>query len=149
MSIIVKDGKFYLKDPAVLNFSKPDEYKSTASGAGGIDLPSDTDPRDVIERVGNIPAIRITFPTSADGRGLSIAKALRRAGYQGHLRACGHILADQYPLALLSGFDDVEISNQLAARQPEEQWIDALARTKTGYHERLMKPANFAADSTA
>ena len=81
--------------------------------------------------------IAIRFPTSADGRGLSIAKRLRALGYSGRLRATGHVLADQYPLALRCGFDEVEIDDALAARQPEEQWQDALARVPLNYQDRI------------
>jgi hypothetical protein len=32
------------------------------------------------------------------------------------------VLADQYAMARRSGFDEVEISDDLAARQPAAQW---------------------------
>ena len=43
-------------------------------------------------------------------------------GYRGRLRAAGHVIADQYAMARRAGFDEVEISDDLAARQPEDQW---------------------------
>ncbi len=141
MNTVVKYGKFSEDDALDFSFA-PLEAETHDSG---IDLTADTDPRAVIERVGNAPAIRIDFPSSADGRGFSIASALRRSGYRGHLRARGHVLADQYPLALRSGFDDIEISNELAERQPETQWADALSRTRDTYRERLMRGSNRAA----
>jgi|GEM_PF-516560 len=39
------------------------------------------------------------------------------------LRAKGHVIADQYAMARRSGFDEIEIDNALAARQPEAQWV--------------------------
>jgi uncharacterized protein (DUF934 family) len=66
--------------------------------------------------------IRVDFPSSADGRGFSIARALRLRGYRGRLRARGHVLADQYAMARRSGFDEVEIDEALARRQPDAQW---------------------------
>jgi uncharacterized protein (DUF934 family) len=66
--------------------------------------------------------IRIDFPSSADGRGFTIARALRLRGYQGRLRAHGHIIADQYAMARRAGFDEVEVTDDIAARQPAEQW---------------------------
>jgi len=138
MNTIVKDGKFSNAGDLNLDFAQLE----AEAHDGGIDLTADTDPRAIIERVGNAPAIRIDFPTSHDGRGFSIASALRRSGYRGHLRAFGHVLADQYPLALRSGFDDVEISGELAERQPENQWADALTRTQMSYRERLMHGAH-------
>jgi uncharacterized protein (DUF934 family) len=44
-------------------------------------------------------------------------------GYAGRLRAAGHVIADQYTMARRSGFDEVEIPDALAARQPEAQWM--------------------------
>jgi uncharacterized protein (DUF934 family) len=43
-------------------------------------------------------------------------------GYAGRLRALGPVLADQYGMARRVGFDEVEIPDDLAARQPESQW---------------------------
>jgi uncharacterized protein (DUF934 family) len=43
-------------------------------------------------------------------------------GFKGRLRAKGHILADQYAMARRVGFDEIEISKDLATRQPVEQW---------------------------
>ena len=39
------------------------------------------------------------------------------------LEGVGHVIADQYAMARRSGFDEVEISDDLAARQPEDQWL--------------------------
>ena len=50
-----------------------------------------------------------------------MASRLRQMGYEGRLRACGHVIADQYPQARRSGFDEVEISADLARRQLEHQ----------------------------
>ena len=69
------------------------------------------------------PMIRIAFPRFADGRGFTLAAILRRAGYTGRLRAHGHVIADQYAMARRAGFDEVEIDDTLAARQPEDQWL--------------------------
>ena len=82
--------------------------------------------------------IAVRFPSSADGRGNSIARRLRLLGYRGRLRATGHVLADQYPLALRCGFDEVEISDELAARMPEEQWAEAMGRVALNYQDRVM-----------
>jgi len=86
-----------------------------------LDLASDADPAEVV--LAPAPAmIRVNFPSFADGRGFTIARRLRALGYTGRLRAQGHVIADQYAMARRSGFDEVEISDDLAARQPEEQW---------------------------
>lgn len=89
---------------------------------GAVDVPSDAEP-DAVRTVMQAPMIRIAFPSFADGRGFTLAAILRRAGYQGRLRAYGHVIADQYAMARRSGFDEVEISEELANRQPEPQWL--------------------------
>ena len=81
--------------------------------------------------------IRIDFPTSADGRGFTLAAMLRRAGFTGRLRARGHILADQYAMARRAGFDEVEINHALAARQPEPQWLARVDWQSHNYQSRL------------
>jgi len=87
-----------------------------------LDLPSDTDPDD-IELSEGLEMIRIDFPSSADGRGFTIARALRLRGFTGRLRARGHVLADQYAMARRAGFDEVEVNDDIAARQPAPQWL--------------------------
>ena len=68
------------------------------------------------------PMIRVAFPSFTDGRGFTLARRLRMAGYRGRLRAAGHVIADQFPMARRSGFDEVEIDAGLARRQPWELW---------------------------
>lgn len=88
-------------------------------GALTIELTDDLSQIDL-----SAPMIRIPFPSFTDGRGFTLARRLRQMGYSGHLRAVGHVLADQYAMARRVGFDDVEIDAPLAARQPEAQWLD-------------------------
>jgi uncharacterized protein (DUF934 family) len=116
MSIIVTDTGFAADD-----WTEGFVALGAANDADALDLPSDTDPADVPLCKGLL-MIRIDFPSSADGRGFTIARALRLRGFAGRLRAKGHILADQYAMARRAGFDEVEISEALAARQPQEQW---------------------------
>ncbi len=66
--------------------------------------------------------IRIGFPSFADGRGLTLARTLRAVGFEGRLRAAGHVLADQYAMMRRSGFDEIEIDDALARRQDAAQW---------------------------
>ncbi len=81
--------------------------------------------------------VRITFDSFADGRGFTLARGLRAAGYAGRLRAAGHIIADQYAMARRSGFDEIEIDDALAIRQPEAQWIARADWMAHDYQARL------------
>ncbi|MDF1621300.1 DUF934 domain-containing protein [Pseudothioclava nitratireducens] len=87
-----------------------------------IDLASDTQPDQLAQLTQGAALVRIDFPSFADGRGFTLASRLRAQGFAGRLRARGHVIADQYAMARRMGFDEVEISDELAARQPESQW---------------------------
>jgi uncharacterized protein (DUF934 family) len=58
-------------------------------------------------------------------------------GYRGRLRARGHVLADQYAMARRAGFDEVEITAALAARQGQEQWLFRAKWQAHDYQARL------------
>lgn len=134
MSTIVTDTGF-AKDDWTGNFVPLDESAANDSDYA-VDLPSDASP-DILASLVNAPMIRIDFPSSADGRGFTLAAMLRRAGFKGRLRAKGHVLADQYAMARRSGFDEVEIDDDLAARQPEDQWLFRANWQDHDYQARL------------
>ncbi|MGB2201646.1 MAG: DUF934 domain-containing protein [Pseudooceanicola atlanticus] len=110
MSVIVTDDGFAAAD-----------WADGLNEAEVLDLPSDTQPEEVALSEG-LKLVRVEFPSFSDGRGFTIARVLRRRGYTGKLRAFGHVISDQYAMARRSGFDEVEISDDLAARQPEGEW---------------------------
>ena len=133
MSIIVRDAGFAAEDWSEGFVALAD---LAVGGCNGVDLASDADPADLDGQLDRIKIIRVDFPNFADGRGFTIAAILRRMGFAGRLRARGHVLADQYAMARRSGFDEVEIDDLLAARQPEEQW---LARADWRAHDYLAR----------
>ncbi len=134
MSTIVTDSGF-ASDDWTGNFLALDDSAANDSDYG-IDLASDTPPEALAGLI-NAPMIRIDFPTSANGRGFTLAAMLRRAGFSGRLRAKGHVLADQYAMARRSGFDEVEIDDALAARQPEDQWLRRADWRAHDYQSRM------------
>jgi uncharacterized protein (DUF934 family) len=87
--------------------------------------------------LGRLRLIRVRFPAFNDGRGFTHARRLRAMGYTGALRAAGHVLADQYAMARRSGFDEVEISADLAQRQPWPQWQARADWRAHDYQSRL------------
>lgn len=117
---LVKDNGF-AADDWTSGFT-PLESLAANEAAAAVDVAPDADLTALRSRLGEIRLIRIDFPTFTDGRGFTLAAQLRRMGFEGRLRAKGHIIADQYAMARRSGFDEVEISDDLARRQPEEQW---------------------------
>ena len=134
MSVIITDTGFAADDWAH-GFRNADSRLANDCKSA-VDLPSDTAP-DALAQFANAKMIRIDFPTSADGRGFTLASLLRGVGFQGRLRAKGHILADQYAMARRSGFDEVEIDDDLAARQPEAQWLARANWQSHNYQARL------------
>ena len=66
-------------------------------------------------------------------------------GYTGRLRAEGHVIADQYAMARRSGFDEVAISDDLAARQPAAQWQTRANWQAHDYQSRLRAKAKASA----
>ncbi len=112
--------------------------------ANVLDLTSDTDPVSLRDQIGGIDMIRIDFPSFADGRGFTIARQLRLMGYRGRLRASGHLISDQYAMARRAGFDEIEISRDLARRQPEADWAFRANWQAFDYQARLRGQAAFA-----
>ena len=102
----------------------------------GVDVPNTAVAPSILATIptqGGIDLIAVAFPKFADGRGFSIAQALREAGYTGTLRATGQLLPDQFAFALQCGFDQVEIDDARLARQPLEQWLSALGEVTLSY----------------
>ena len=115
----------------------PEDFFDAFDGETALDLASDADVEAVADTFSGLRMIRVDFPSFADGRGFTIARLLRLKGYTGRLRACGHVLADQYAMARRAGFDEVEISADLAARQPEDQWVFRADWQGHDYQSRL------------
>lgn len=120
MSVIVTDAGFApdtYADPIVALADLPAHPRASA-----VDLAPGDGATALIGRLESLRLIRIAFPAFNDGRGFTLARDLRRLGYTGILRAAGHVLADQYAMIRRAGFDEVEISDALATRQPWPQW---------------------------
>ncbi len=133
MSVIVTDAGF-----------GPDRYEhsftpldTAGDAATALHLGPDTDPTRLPEIAARAEAIRVEFPSFADGRGFTLAQRLRQLGFRGRLRAQGHVLSDQYAMARRAGFDEVEISDDLAARQPEQDWLSRAHWQAHDYQARL------------
>ena len=75
----------------------------------GVRLEPADDPHELEEHLHRLNLIEISFPKYTDGRGYSQAQLLRRRlGYEGELRAVGHVLRDQILYMNRSGFDAFE-----------------------------------------
>ena len=142
-NIIVSDEGFASDDwnRGYSSFDGLASATKTQKAALAIDLPNDFDAAALLPWIDQIDLIRIDFPVFSDGRGFSLAQRLRLLGYHGRLRAKGHVVADQYAMVRRSGFDEVEIDNALAARQPEPQWIARADWQARNYQQRFQQSA--------
>ena len=121
MSVIVRDDGFHAED---------------YSGTRIVEIASDVQPA-ALPDVSGAELVTVAFPAFSDGRGFTLARHLRAQGYAGRLRAKGHVIADQYAMARRAGFDEVEISDDLAARQPADQWLFRADWRENDYRRRL------------
>jgi uncharacterized protein (DUF934 family) len=91
-------------------------------------VPNTVDPATLRPVFGRLALIAIDFPSFSDGRGFSTARALRRAGFAGTLRARGPLIPDQFAALLACDIDEVEVAEAAFARQDEAQWRAARDR---------------------
>lgn len=117
MTLLVTDDGFA---PVPQVHSVP--LTDVAAHTGAVDLAHTDDPAALQTHLDNLALIRISFPSFSDGRAFTIARRLRVMGYAGALRAVGPVISDQYAMLRRSGFDSVEIPDDLALRQPQDQW---------------------------
>jgi uncharacterized protein (DUF934 family) len=117
MMLISKQGT----PAAQYNFIKADSLPM-AGDALAVECPADHIPDAVYAALDRIAMIRIPFASTSDGRGYSTASMLRERGYRGLLRARGQVISDQFRYAIECGFDEVEVDDDIAARQPREFW---------------------------
>lgn len=136
MNVIVTDAGFG-PDNWAGEFATPDGLAANHAVPIALDLGPDAAPETLAGRLDNVDMIRVAFPSFADGRGFTIARRLRLMGFTGRLRAYGHVIADQYAMARRAGFDEVEIDDALAARQPEPQWLARANWQSHDYQSRL------------
>ncbi len=126
MSVIISDAGFtpdtFAADGFTGDAATLDSIADQSGGHLALNVTGTTPFAEILPHLGRLALIRIAFPAFSDGRGFTLARRLRLAGYKGALRAQGHVIADQYAMARRAGFDAVEISDELAARQPAAHW---------------------------
>ncbi|MFD2103823.1 DUF934 domain-containing protein [Tabrizicola soli] len=117
MSVIVTDAGFApgpeRRIPALAELT---------ADATAVDLLQTDDPSVLEGQLDRLTLIRVAFPAFSDGRAFTLGRKLRMLGYKGQLLALGPVIADQYAMLRRVGFDGAEIPDEIAARQPAEQW---------------------------
>ena len=135
MTVLIRDDGFSADDWPY-GFTKNRDEICGDNGAA-LDLPGDADPSDLQSQLNSIGLIRIDFPRFDDGRGFTLARRLRLMGYKRRLRAHGPLLADQYAMARRAGFDEIEVSDGHAKRQPEPSWLFRSDWDSNDYQSRI------------
>lgn len=121
---------------ALVPLARINEALSLSGVYLGAQIPNDTDPRELVQHFGRLGLISIDFPSFADGRGFSIAACLRDLGFGGRLRAEGPVISDQFGYLLSCGFDEVDVPDDVALRQPLEHWMAQLDTISLAYQRR-------------
>jgi uncharacterized protein (DUF934 family) len=133
MSVLVTDSGFVTLRPA----PEPVPFVDREHHEGSVVLASHDDPAELAPYLSGLTLIHVDFPAFNDGRGFTIARRLRMMGYTGHLRAQGHVIPDQYAMIRRVGFDDVEISDELASRLKESDWLARVDWKAHNYQTQL------------
>ncbi|HLG88559.1 MAG TPA: DUF934 domain-containing protein [Alphaproteobacteria bacterium] len=122
--------------PALISFARLERDKDLLAARDaplGIIVSSKTKPEDLAPYLDRASLVAIQFPVSKDGRGFTIARALReRFGYKGEIRAIGHVLPDQYVHLLRVGFSNVEVRDGT-----ESRWREALSFYDVAYQPAI------------
>jgi len=122
-------------------FYEFDEIETGMECCLAVDIPNNIDAARIKPHFNRIDLIRIPFPSSADGRGFSIARRLRAYGFTGIIRATGHVLSDQYAAAFRCGFDEITPDDSLYTRQTDDNWK---SNTLSSYRNKLRNPQKIA-----
>ena len=130
--LAVGDGPIPSSGPVIVPLARLDEALAARTSAGVL-IPNDTGPETLKPRFPRLGLIAVEFPSFADGRGFSLGVRLRELGYEGRLRAHGPVIADQFAYLLACGFDEVAVAEEVAKRQPAEQWLAQLGRISGAY----------------
>ena len=133
MTVIVTDTGFAPEDWNAPFVTLAD----LAAHQGAVDLTNTDDPEALRPHLEGLGLIRVAYPAFNDGRAFTIARRLRMMGYTGRLRALGPVISDQYTMIRRVGFDEVEIPDDLAARQPAPQWAFRADWRAHDYQARL------------
>lgn len=113
----------------------PLEALETTPGALAVEVANTTALEALQPHFSTLKLIAIAFPGYMDGRGFTLAKRVRNAGYNGALRAVGPLIAEQFAYGLACGFTEFEIPDLYVPRMPEAVFKTA-ARAFSATYQR-------------
>jgi phosphoadenylyl-sulfate reductase (thioredoxin) len=97
-----------------------------------VELNSATPIDEALVRTTGADAIDIRFDVFKDGRGFSLAAILRERGFDGELRAIGHVLPDQQTMLRRVGFTEIEADDRAGAHRFELEGIESVYQPSVG-----------------
>ena len=109
---------------------------NASSAQIGVRAANTTEPEILEKDLSRLNLIAIDFPIFTDGRGYSLARLLREAGFRGELRAIGDILPDQIFYLARCGFDTFALKDG----QSPETALAALHTFSTSYQAAADTP---------
>ena len=90
---------------------------------------------EAIAKTLNVDAVDIRFDVFKDGRGYSLAAILRERGFDGALRAVGHVLPDQQTMLKRVGFTDILADERPGAHRFANAGITGVYQPAIGDHD--------------
>lgn len=94
------------RQDVVVKLDGLDDARGFAGGRLGVAVSGDTDADALAARLEGVALVVIEIPKFTDGRAYSLARLLRdKHGYEGELRASGHVMRDQLFYMARCGFD--------------------------------------------
>ena len=113
------------------------QWQAAGSPAGAaVQLETDDDPAALLDALPGLALVAVHFEAFTDGRGFSLARRLREAGFTGELRARGSLLPDQAHYLRRCGFNALEFSDPDRLAQARER----LAVFSTDYQGAAAQP---------
>jgi uncharacterized protein (DUF934 family) len=139
------DDAISVNTPVLIPFARlaqEGENILAQGGKLGVYVPNTLKIAEIEAWLPRLSLIAVAFPSFADGRGFSIAKLLRRAGFSKDLRASGPLIADEFAYAIACGFDEVEVPESVFDRQPICQWDHARKSISLTYQRGYVAAGN-------
>jgi len=112
------------------------ESFSGQSNATAVRIEPGEDARELLPHLERIALVEVNFPVFGDGRGYSVARILREAGYAGELRAVGDVGIDQLRHMIRCGFDSFVPDKPLDAAL-----VDETLKRFPGHYQKTVDPA--------
>lgn len=114
----------------------------------GVILAPGDDVQKLREKLERLPLVVVTLPKFNDGRAFSQARLVRETtGFEGEIRATGHILRDQLTFLRRSGVDAIEVPDG-DAKSWAKAW-DAETRRFKGFYQPAIDDQSNHASATA